>query len=134
MKCIIAGSRTIKDYRVVREAIKRSGWGEEITEVVSGASEADVEAARFDDRRLNVDVLGAQLAIVEGIPVKYFPADWDKYGKPAGPIRNEAMAKCADALILVWDGQSRGSKSMLNIARRYGLRVYECIAAQEPQP
>lgn len=127
MRCIIAGTRTIKDYRVVRQAIKESGWGEQITEVVSGAHEGHVDKARFDNAYLNVDVLGAQLAMLEGIPVKYFPADWGKHGKSAGPIRNEQMARYAHALILVWDGVSRGSKDMLERAIAHGLRyfVYE---------
>jgi hypothetical protein len=146
MKCIIAGSRTIKDYRVVRQAIKQSGWGTEITEVVSGTSEEDVEAARFDDRKLNVDVLGAQLAMLEDIPVKYFPADWDNlsapgaviryrkdgtlYNSKAGPDRNERMAAYGDRLILIWIGdpkKSKGRADMLRRAKAHGLRIYEHI-------
>ena len=41
----------------------------------------------------------------------------------AGPIRNEEMAEVSDALIAFWDGKSRGTKSMIEIARRKGLQV-----------
>jgi hypothetical protein len=54
-----------------------------------------------------------------------FSADWDKLGKRAGVLRNEDMAKKADALVLIWDGESRGSANMLETARRYHLKIYE---------
>lgn len=59
------------------------------------------------------------------VPVRVFPANWLKYGRAAGPIRNAAMAAEADALILIWDGESRGSASMLSEAQRRGLHIYE---------
>lgn len=43
--------------------------------------------------------------------------------KYADPIRNEEMAEVSDALIAFWDGQSRGTRSMIEIARRKGLQV-----------
>lgn len=42
------------------------------------------------------------------------PADWERLGKAAGPIRNEEMAEIADALIAFWDGQSRVTKIINN--------------------
>ena len=51
------------------------------------------------------------------------PADWNRLGRAAGPIRNEEMAEVSDALIAFWDGKSRGTKSMIEIARRKGLQV-----------
>ena len=58
-----------------------------------------------------------------GYPIKQFPADWNKYGKSAGYKRNEEMAKYADALIAFWDGKSKGTKHMIDLAKRYGLKV-----------
>lgn len=37
------------------------------------------------------------------------PANWEAYGKAAGPIRNGMMADAGDVLLLIWDGKSRGS-------------------------
>ena len=52
-----------------------------------------------------------------------FPADWDKYGKAAGYKRNEEMARNADALIAFWDGKSRGTKHMIDLAKKYDLQA-----------
>ena len=69
------------------------------------------------------DTLGEQYAKERGYVVAYYPADWEKYGKRAGFIRNEQMAKNADALVAFWDGKSRGTKSMIELAQRYGLKI-----------
>ena len=69
------------------------------------------------------DSLGKQDAQDHGIPIRSFPADWDRYGKKAGYLRNEEMARNADALIAFWDGQSRGTGNMIEIAKRIGLAV-----------
>lgn len=104
MKVIIAGTRTIKDYALVVQAITRSGF--EITEVVSGCA-------------TGIDMLGEQWARANSIPVKEMPADWNRHGNSAGPHRNRAMAEYADAAIIIWDGQSRGTRNMIeNMIRR----------------
>ena len=56
-----------------------------------------------------------------------YPADWDRYGKAAGPMRNEKMAQNADALILFWNGTTPGSASMLRLADKYGLAIREVL-------
>ena len=74
----------------------------------------------------NIDKLGERWAQFSGCEaVTVFPADWSKHGKAAGPIRNRQMAEYADALVLIWDGESRGSKNMLEEATKRGLRVVE---------
>lgn len=109
MKTIIAGSRLITSFAIVAEAIEASGF--HITEVVSGGAPG-------------VDALAEKWAEQNGIPVKQFPADWDRYGRKAGPIRNQAMAEYGEALIAVWDGKSRGTRDMIRRARKHGLRVF----------
>ena len=63
------------------------------------------------------------LLLVKGFEVKIIQADWQKYGKRAGPIRNKEMADYADTLIAFWDGQSRGTKNMIETARSQNLNV-----------
>ena len=52
-----------------------------------------------------------------------YPADWDTYGKSAGYRRNQLMADNADALVAFWDGQSRGTGHMINLAKERNLKV-----------
>jgi hypothetical protein len=116
MKVIIAGGRDIKSEAVVLEAIMRAQVldGFTITEVVSGGAKG-------------VDRFGEQWALAVGLPVKWFHAEWEKHGTAAGPIRNRQMAEYAEALILVWDGKSRGSASMKREATKRGLKVSEFL-------
>jgi len=109
MRTIIAGSRNITDQTTVDWAIARSMI--HITSVVSGCA-------------AGVDTLGEAWALKNGIPVTKFPAQWERYGRAAGPKRNLEMAKNADALIAVWDGSSRGTQNMIDLAENRGLRVF----------
>ena len=59
------------------------------------------------------DALGAEWATHFQIPIQHFPAQWDKYGKSAGFIRNAEMGEEADALIAFWDGKSKGTAHMI---------------------
>lgn len=54
-----------------------------------------------------------------GIPIDPHMADWQTYGRRAGVLRNEEMAKVCDEVWLVWDGQSPGTKNMLDLAIKY---------------
>lgn len=107
MKVVIAGTRykdkknkiAFDNFKLVVEAVQRSGF--EVTEVVCGMA-------------IGVDKLGEQWAIANSIPVKEMPANWNAHGKAAGPIRNRQMAEYADAAVIVWDGESNGSRNMIN--------------------
>lgn len=112
MKTIIAGPRDYYVYQSLLEAIDKISW--EITEVVSG-------------RARGVDKMGERWAKEHGIPVQPFPADWDRFGKRAGPLRNIQMANyvgSAGALLALWDHQTTGTGNMIEVAREKGLTVY----------
>lgn len=111
MKTIIAGSRTIQHLDFVWNVISMCPWIDDITEVVSGTCRG-------------VDRMGEVYAKTRKWPIKRFPANWKAYGKKAGPMRNEKMARYADALIVVWDGESKGTKNMIKEAKKYGLRIF----------
>lgn len=106
---IIAGSRGITNYSLVKEAIKESGF--KIKEIVSGGA-------------IGVDSLGERYAKENNIPLNIFYARWDLFGKRAGRVRNEEMARNADALIAIHDGISNGTRHMIEIAKQKGLKVY----------
>jgi hypothetical protein len=67
------------------------------------------------------DSLGEQYAREHGFAIEQHPAAWEHYGNAAGPIRNKEMTGMADAVIVFWDGQSKGSKSMINCAKEQGI-------------
>lgn len=66
-----------------------------------------------------VDRWAKEAAERMGIAIEPHAADWDKYGRAAGAIRNEEMAKVADEVWLVWDGRSPGTKNMLDMAVKH---------------
>lgn len=74
-----------------------------------------------------VDETGKSWAFNKNIPVRFFKPDWGKLGLAAGPLRNKEMANYADALLLIWDGQSRGSNSMKSEMSRVNKPIFEVI-------
>lgn len=126
MKLIIAGPRRVvlsedksanhlKARRLVIDALDACGWRGDIhTVITGGAAGIDTAAHQYAMHYWHTEVM---------------QADWDKYGKSAGMIRNKAMAVAAGvggsgALLAIWDGQSWGTVGMIEIARKSGLRVY----------
>ena len=65
------------------------------------------------------DTLGEKYAKENGYKIERHPADWGKFGKSAGPKRNREMADAADYIICFWDGKSRGTKTMIEFAKKY---------------
>ncbi len=63
------------------------------------------------------DMLGERYAKENGFEIERYPAEWDKYGRSAGPIRNRKMAEVSDYVICFWDRKSRGTKSMIEYAQ-----------------
>lgn len=74
-----------------------------------------------------IDSCGEAYARWLGIRCKIFPAQWSTLGPKAGPVRNAQMAEYADALLLIWDGESKGSASMRREMKKLGKPVYEVI-------
>jgi len=110
MRTIIAGGRNFTDYEDLVETIRFTDNIWTISEVLSGGAKG-------------ADYLGEVWASANNVPVQRYPAEWDKYGKGAGFIRNSQMAENAEALIAFWDGESRGTKHMIEVARHTGLVV-----------
>lgn len=109
MRTIIAGSRTWISPRRLEWVVSICGWTP--TVVISGG-------ARGADQR------GEQWAHKHGVPCERFLPDWETFGKSAGYKRNLQMAEAADALIALWDGKSRGTKHMIDIAREKNMTIY----------
>ena len=118
MKIIIAGSRTITDERhtliAFRDFIGSLGDVTHVKKVIivhgGCPTGPDAHAATFND------LFGWETVV--------FPADWTKYGKAAGPIRNQQMVDYSDALVAVWDGKSRGTQGIIRMAKRKGIPMW----------
>ena len=67
--------------------------------------------------------MGEWYANENHLKLEQYPAMWDLFGKKAGYMRNEEMAKIADASIIFWDGKSKGSKHMIEISKKYNLKL-----------
>lgn len=126
MKIIIAGSRTITDKVKVKEKIKE-GLKTLLDFDLNGVPYTELCDEIVSGNARGVDLIGEEYAEENNIKTMVFPAMWDKYGKKAGYLRNKQMAEYADALILIWDGKSRGSQMMLELAKQYKLKIYEQI-------
>ena len=113
MKLIIAGSRTLgEDSSVIYVAFQKfSGLIDNVTEIVSGGAKG-------------IDSAGEEYADEQWITVKHFPANWEKFNKSAGMVRNKEMAKYGDALLAIWDGNSRGTLNMINTMKQLNKPVY----------
>lgn len=116
-RVIIAGTRTFSNYPLLADyADKKLSvvCKQNYIEVVSGGASG-------------ADALGEMYAKERGYSIKRFDADWYKYGRSAGPRRNKQMAEYADALLAYWDGKSRGTKNMIDLAKANGLKIGVCL-------
>jgi YspA, cpYpsA-related SLOG family len=111
-RVIVAGSRDFNDYELLKSKMLHYLKGFDLSEVeiVSGTARG-------------ADQLGERFAREFGCKLKQFPADWDKYKKQAGFIRNLQMAEYSHALVAFWNGKSRGTKHMIDIAKKEGLKL-----------
>lgn len=112
-RVIIAGSRSFNDYALLREhclSVLQEKMKTHRVIIVSGHARG-------------ADSLGERFANEFCLPFELHPAKWRLLGKAAGMVRNAEMAKCSDALIAFWDGESRGTRHMINFARKRGLAI-----------
>lgn len=107
-RLVVAGCRDYNDYSVasveIEKHIKKCDANCSVI-IVSGCAEG-------------ADKLGERYATEHHLNIERYPAEWDKYGKSAGPIRNERMAEVADGVLVFWDGKSRGTKNMIENAKK----------------
>lgn len=115
-KVIIAGSREFDNYDMLKEKCdkilsRKVNEGEEIV-IVSGTAKG-------------ADTLGEKYAEERGYKIERYPANWDKYGKRAGYLRNKKMAEVSNACIVFLSSkaENKGSKMMISIATEEKLLI-----------
>lgn len=121
LRIIIAGGRDFNDYELLKnsviEIITDKTVFPDLVVIVSGMARG-------------ADILGIKFANEMGLKIARFPADWSNFGKRAGYVRNIEMAKFAveddndGFLIAFWNGKSKGTKHMIDVAQKSGLEVH----------
>ena len=89
-----------------------------------GLSDLPYKVSFVSGMAKGADAVGKAFAQHLGVKCEEYPADWEKFGKGAGFIRNRQMAENAEALVAFWDGRSSGTKHQINIATELGLDVF----------
>ncbi|MBQ2704246.1 MAG: DUF2493 domain-containing protein [Clostridia bacterium] len=112
-KVLVAGSRNYNDYEEAKAFIQKC-----INRI-----EKEYELVFVSGDCRGADKLGEQFALENDYNVEKHPADWERFGKSAGPKRNETMAKVADYIICFWDGRSKGTKSMIDFAKKFNKPI-----------
>ena len=116
---IVAGSREFKDYSHMKEQLDKlllKKMETHTVAIVSGGARG-------------ADELGERYAAESGLHVIIMPACWEALGKVAGPVRNEMMAILSDAAAIFWNGESRGSKNLIDTVGNMGKpnRVFKYL-------
>lgn len=128
MKLCIAGSRKIKDKKVLLAALKKFDLGiHNVTEVLCGMAEG-------------ADTLGLEWAKENGIKVSEYPADWKnlkakgaviregkfgKYNARAGFDRNRDMSVDGDGVLaLQSDGDTNGTQDCVDCFEKAGKKTF----------
>lgn len=102
MRVVIAGSRSFDNYQLMCAVLRKNRILP--TAVLSGCARG-------------ADALGERWAEERGVPVERYPADWERWGRSAGPRRNiEMLDTQPERIVVFWDGHSRGTKHLMQAA------------------
>ena len=125
MKVGVVGSRSFRDYRRMVEELDALDLSV-ADEIVSGGCGT------------GADYLAEQYSRYRKHPLKVFKAEWNKYGKAAGPIRNLELIKYCDRVVVFWDGSSRGSADViarcLELKKEFSIVFFRQFKLKEAKP
>jgi hypothetical protein len=113
LKLIVFGGRDFDDYPLLDETLT----------ALSNTIYHDVAISIVTGMAKGADALAVQFAKEHNIKLYEFPANWDKYGKRAGYLRNEEMAAFSNGLLAFWDGESKGTKHQIETMLAMGKPV-----------
>lgn len=118
-KVVIGGCREFTDYAVFSASVDAF-----LSELVKRGKICILSGACR-----GVDEMGERYAAEHGFAVERYPAEWGKYGRSAGPRRNREMVEKADFVIAFWDGESAGTRSLVQYAEQLGkpLRIKKIV-------
>ena len=121
MKILVCGGRDFNNKKALYEALDaNTKKSKDITIIHGAARGADSLAQEWADER--------------GWPCLRFPADWEKNGKAAGPMRNQMMLDVARPdLVMAFPG-GRGTKDMINRTLKMNMSVLEIKCSLKEKP
>lgn len=119
-KILICGGRHFDSYEMLRFVVDDiiTNTETDTVEIVSGHCQG-------------ADMLGEQYAKENDYALKIFPADWKKYGRSAGPIRNKQMidyisSTCENPIVVAFKSEnSKGTANTIALAKKKQIPVYE---------
>jgi len=112
-KIAVGGSRSIESYEMVAGVLRNL------------LKEGDVI---LSGNAPGADRLGERFGQENGIEVKIIPSEWEPHGFKATMMRNEVLLKSSDYVICFWDGESKGTRHMMDIA----LKAKKLLAEVRP--
>ena len=113
MKLAIVGSRTFYGYNKMKSFISENYNIDDITCIISGGAKG-------------ADSLAERFAMEFCKELKVFPADWKKYGKRAGFLRNVDIITECDECVAFWDGESHGTRHDIELCEMMGKKCKIC--------
>jgi hypothetical protein len=106
MKLAVVGSRGFNDYEILKSKLDLISEKILVSLIISGGA-------------IGADSLAEKWAKEKNIPTQIFLPDWKKYGKRAGYLRNIEIVKNADIVIAFWNGESKGTKLSIDLAKEH---------------
>jgi hypothetical protein len=112
-RIIVAGSRTFDRYSLLKKVMNK----------IADEKYPDYDIVLLSGAAKGADTFGERWAFARWFTVERYYADWRKFRKQAGSVRNGEMVKAAEMLVAFWDGKSPGTRDVIAQARRKGLKV-----------
>ena len=114
MKVLVCGGRDFNDYDLLADTL------------VSLLGQYGLKDVIFISGRAHgADRLGERFAKANNCELLVFPADWNKFGKAAGFIRNQQMIDEGKPDLVVALPGGRGTADMVRRAKKHGIEVAE---------
>lgn len=114
-RLIVCGSRDFSDESHLNHILDRIAEKHDRLLIIEGCARG-------------ADQLAERWAAENHVPVEHYPADWNRYGRRAGFVRNEAMARATpDAVVAFYRDPaepSRGTQMMVRIAAERGIPTW----------
>ncbi len=117
MRLLISGSRDFPDLDMVKKYVDT----------------LPPDTILLNGKARGVDNVARNQALFNDLIVQDFPAEWNKFGKAAGFIRNHIMVDIAEFVVCFWDGVSHGTKDVIDytLQNEKPLVVYNIYGQKE---